>query len=328
MKFILVLSVVFFTSIVTAKSISSGIDLTEEPIKPIPLSISLEPAKVALGKKLFEDPFLAQNEQLSCAQCHQLDQGGDDNTSRPITNSGALDIVNTSTVFNVVYNVRQTWNGEFETLEQQAEGSLQNPRHGNTNWTELLAKLKSHSNYGQLFSTVYGNDKISKESVLDAFATYEKSLITPNAPFDKYLRGDKTAISDQVIKGYQLFKNYGCIACHQGINVGGNMFQKVGIFGDYFKQRGKITEADYGRFNVTGLERDRFVFRVPSLRNITVTAPYFHDGQVITLEDAIDTMVKHQLGRKISSQDKTDIITFLKSLTGEYQGKSLLEVGK
>lgn len=299
------------------------VDLSQEPIQPIPLTLHLDPAKVALGKKLFEDPFIAHDKNQSCFQCHQTTQNGTDNLYRSTTNAGEYDLINTPTIFNVAFNVRHTWSGEFKTLEAEVNGGLHNPRHANTTWDELLPKLESRSDYQKLFSAIYGKKFIDKHMVQETVASYEKSLITPNAPFDKYLRGDKNAISLQAKKGYQLFKNYGCIACHQGVNVGGNMFQKMGVFGDYFAHRGNITKTDYGRFNVTGLEKDRFVFRVPSLRNVAVTAPYFHDGKTKSLDAAIDVMATHQLGRKISTANKAALIAFLNSLTGEYQGKSL-----
>jgi cytochrome c peroxidase len=165
---------------------------------------------------------------------------------------------------------------------------------------------------------------VRKEHVLDAIATYERSLITPNAPFDRYLRGDIYAINAEQKHGYEVFKSYGCISCHQGVNVGGNLFQKVGLFEDYFKLRGgPLTPADLGRYNVTKDERDRHVFRVPSLRNIAVTAPYFHDGSVDKLAYAVEIMARVQLGRKPPPDDVQAIVSFLKSLTGEYQGRAL-----
>lgn len=166
-------------------------------------------------------------------------------------------------------------------------------------------------------------DGLQAKNIQDAIAAFERSLITPNARFDKYLRGDQTALSADELQGYRLFKQYGCIACHQGINVGGNMFQQFGIMGDYFKQRGNLTEADLGRFKVTNNPADKHFFKVPSLRNIALTAPYFHDGSARTLNDAVDVMFKYQLGRSAPAQDKELIIQFLHTLTGELHGKPL-----
>ncbi len=294
----------------------------DEPILPLPLGIRLDSARVALGEKLFNDPRLAHNNALACASCHQLEQGGGDGLPRSITNNLEPDVTNAPSIFNRAFNFRQTWRGAFRTLEEQAESSILNPRHAATTWDELLAKLAADADYAATFTGLYG--AVRKEHVLDALATYERSLITPNAPFDRYLRGDALAISPEQKHGYALFKSYGCISCHQGINVGGNLFQKFGLFADYFKLRGgPITSADLGRFNVTNDERDRYVFRVPSLRNVAVTGPYFHDGSVEHLDYAVEVMARVQLGRKPPPDDVRAIVAFLASLTGEYQGHSL-----
>lgn len=294
----------------------------DEPILPLPLTVELDPARVALGEKLFNDPRLARNNALACASCHRLEQGGADGLPRSVTINGEPDVINAPTIFNRAYNFRQTWRGAFRTLEEQAEADLKNPRHAATTWEELLPKLGADAGYRAEFTRIYG--AVRKEHVLDAIATYERSLITPNAPFDRYLRGDEQAISPEQKHGYALFKSYGCISCHQGTNVGGNLFQKFGLFEDYFKLRGgPITPADLGRFNDTGDERDRHVFRVPSLRNVAVTAPYFHDGSVERLDYAVKAMARVQLGRIPPPDDIRLIVAFLETLTGEYQGRPL-----
>jgi cytochrome c peroxidase len=160
-------------------------------------------------------------------------------------------------------------------------------------------------------------------NVLDALAAYQRSLTTPRARFDRYLAGERTSITADEERGYRLFKSYGCSACHQGVNVGGNLFQKFGIFSDPFTGRGAITQANLGRFAITGMESDRHVFRVPSLRNVAVTAPYFHDGRAATLEEAVEIMALNQLGREIAESDIDLIVKFLGTLTGEYRGRSL-----
>jgi cytochrome c peroxidase len=157
---------------------------------------------------------------------------------------------------------------------------------------------------------------------LDAIAAYQRSLLTPNARFDQYLRG-RDAITDEEKRGYHLFESYGCIACHQGVNVGGNLFQKFGVFQTPLSLKESVSEADPGRFTITHDDQDRHVFRVPSLRNVAVTAPYFHDGRAPTLEEAVDIMAKAQLGRILSQQEIGRIVQFLHTLTGEYQGRSL-----
>jgi cytochrome c peroxidase len=159
--------------------------------------------------------------------------------------------------------------------------------------------------------------------VLDALAIFQRSLITPNARFDRYLKGERDAITADEERGYQLFKAYGCIACHQGANVGGNLFQKFGIFQDLFAGQKTLTKADLGRFTITGVESDRHVFRVPSLRNVAVTAPYFHDGRTASLADAVKIMARNQLGRELDQRDADLIVKFLGTLTGEYRGQPL-----
>ena len=166
-------------------------------------------------------------------------------------------------------------------------------------------------------------DGLKAENIQDAIAVYERSLITPNSRLDRYLRGDKSAVSGDELHGYQLFKQYGCVACHQGVNMGGNMFQKFGVMGDYFGKRGNPTDADLGRYSVTKIESDKHVFKVPSLRNVALTAPYFHDGSAKTLSEAVDVMFKYQLGRLAPVQDKDLIVKFLHTLSGELNGKPL-----
>jgi cytochrome c peroxidase len=188
-----------------------------------------------------------------------------------------------------------------------------------TTWEEIVGKLKTDAQYPAQFQAIYGGD-IRPEDVRDAISIFEKSLLTPDAPFDRYLRGDTTAMTPRQIIGYGLFKQDGCIACHQGVNIGGNLFEKFGVRGDYFVHRGNITPADLGRYAQTGREADRFVFRVPSLRNVALTAPYFHDGSAKTLPDAIQTMARYQLGHTLSAPDRDAIVDFLDSLTGKRKG--------
>ncbi len=296
--------------------------MMSEPISPIPLTITVDAEKIALGKKLFEDPIFSKDNKLACSDCHNLEKGGADNRFRSLTNSGDLDIINTPTIYNVAFNIRFGWAGQFKTLAEQLNSSLHNSRHGNSNWEALLAKLQDSADYADAFQKIYGRQKIQRLWVEEVMIEYQKSMTTPNASFDRYLRGDSQAISETAKRGYRLFKKYGCIACHQGINVGGNMFQKIGIFGNYFKNRDEINPTDYGRFNVSGLEEDKFVFRVPGLRNVELTAPYFHDGHTRTLEEAVELMARHQLGREINEQDRDAIIAFLKTLTGEIPVKA------
>lgn len=293
-----------------------------EPISPIPLDVDVDWDKVALGEKLFRDPLLSYDGSLACLTCHQLDRGGDDGLRLSVTNSGDPGVINSLTVFNSALNFRLTWRGQFRTLDEQVESVLHSPSEMNTSWAEILTKLQAEPDYVAAFGRIY-TDGITRNSVLDAMSNFQRSLVTPNAPFDRYLRGQQDALSAEEIQGYALFKNYGCAACHQGVNVGGNLFQKLGIFKDYFATRATITEADFGRFLDTGAERDRFVFRVPSLRNVAVTAPYFHDGSVDSLAEAVRKMGAAQLGETLLDAEIDLIVKFLRTLTGEYRGRPL-----
>ena len=293
-----------------------------EPIQPIPIDTSLDPAKVALGETLFNDPRLSKNNRLSCASCHILEAGGDDNMTVGTTLNGVPHVINTPTVFNARYNFRQHWNGAAESLPEQVDLVLRNHMEAGSNWNELLTKLSQDPVLVSSFNNIYA-EGLNKENYLDALNTFERSLITPNSRFDQYLLGNTAAITEDEKIGYQRFKEYGCISCHQGINIGGNLFQKFGLFYDYFAERGNITTADYGRINVTNKESDLHVFKVPGLRNVEVTAPYLHDGQAETLEEAVDIMGKTELGKAISEGNIELLVMFLKTLTGEYKGQSL-----
>jgi cytochrome c peroxidase len=289
---------------------------------PLPLPPFEDTAKVALGERLFHDVRLSHHEAMACATCHPLTRGGADGLSHTVPATGSPLLRNTPTVFNVAFNFAYNWDGAIPTLEAQAERALLNPVGMQTTWAELLTTLRADPGYVMAFRTAYP-DGLTRANVLDALVTYERSLITPNARFDRYLRGDREALTAEEQRGYQLFKAYGCIACHQGVNVGGNLFQKFGIFQDPVAPRRPGAAADLGRFLVTGAARDREVFRVPSLRNVALTAPYFHDGRAPTLEHAVITMARVQLGRTLTGEESGVIVQFLHSLTGEYQGRSL-----
>jgi cytochrome c peroxidase len=293
----------------------------DEPVTPVVLAEDLDPAKVALGRELFHDVRLSRGNKLSCASCHHLDRSGDDHNPHSLGSDGRPLDFNAPTVFNATLNYRLNWRGNFRTLEEQNEAVLQDPRLMNTSWEELLKRIRADQDYQAAFSAIYTSAP-QRSSILDALATFHRSLLTPDAPFDDYLRGARDAITADQQRGYQLFKSYGCIACHQGTNLGGNLLQKFGIFADPFSGR-TMTKADLGRYSITHLESDRQVFRVPSLRNIAVTAPYFHDGRTGSLTEAVETMARSQLGRGLPKQDLDLIVGFLSTLTGKYQGRSL-----
>lgn len=292
-----------------------------EPIQPIPLMLALDQNKVNLGKQLFEDVRLSKDNQISCLSCHSFSTGGADRTLHEVGGKG-FGSINTQTVFNSGFNFRLNWNGKFEKLVDQIDSLMQNPNVMGSNWEEVVNKLRASPEYVQAFAQIY-SDGLTPLSIKDAIATYEQSLYTPNSRFDQFLQGDKQALTAAEQEGYRIFKNYGCVSCHQGVNIGGNIFQRFGVIGDYFADRGNITKADLGRFNVTEDEADRYVFRVPSLRNVALTPPYFHDGSAPTLEEAISVMAEYQLGRPLSKQQTKLITQFLHTLSGEYLGKPL-----
>ena len=288
--------------------------LLDEPIKPVPAAPSQDPARVDIGRRLFADVRLSVNGAVSCASCHDLTKGGAGGLVRSTGFGGLPTAVNTPTVFNAALNFKQFWDGRADSLEAQIEEVIRNPIEMGSKWEDVVAKVSGDRGYSAAFGRAY-TDGVTKANIQNAIASYERTLVTPDSRFDRYLRGDRNAISESELSGYAKFKRYGCIACHQGVNVGGNMFQKFGVMADVVK-RGGSTEADLGRFNVTRDEADRYVFKVPGLRNVALTAPYFHDGSAATLEDAVDVMFRYQLGRHASKVDKEEIVRFLGTLTG------------
>jgi len=307
-------------------ALGQGVDpVRDEPIAPIEPDRTLDPAKVALGKALFSDVRLSGGDVRSCTSCHEFNRGGADGLSHSQGANGELEPFNTPTIFNVAGDFRLNWRGNHRVLEVHNEVVLLEPRLMNARWPDVLAKLNKDSGIRSAFESAYGTGP-SREAVLDALATFQRSLSTPDARFDRYLRGDATAITADEKRGYELFKAYGCIACHQGRNVGGNLFQKFGIFSDPFAGRQDDDVADQGRFAITGRETDRRVFRVPSLRNVALTAPYFHDGSADTLDAAVAIMAQAQLGRTMPQEDRDLIIQFLGTLTGEYEGRPLSQI--
>jgi len=295
--------------------------LGREPITPIPHIADLNPLKVALGEQLFADPVLSKGNAMSCATCHILVIGGMDQQQFSYGVSGEPLPVNTPTIFNIRFNSHYNWNGRFENINDQNDRVISFTLQ--TSWEDIAKKLNESDNYRQAFNAVYNTNIVRPHDIRDALVAYQKSLITPNSRFDRYLKGELNAINTVEKQGYDRFKRLGCVACHQGVNIGGNVFQRFGLFEEYFSNRGNITTVDFGRFTITGRERDRFVFRVPSLRNIAITAPYFHDGSAATLEEAVKTMARYQLGHTPTAEDVRLIVAFLRTLTGEHNGASL-----
>lgn len=287
-----------------------------DAISPIvPSSVDLEKAK--LGKQLFEDKVFSKDNSLSCASCHALPKAGCDNLPTYIGLHKKPGLLNTPTVLNASLNFRQFWDGRVKSLENVIDDHIENETVFANNWPKIEASVKSSTEYTGLFKTLYSSSNANADMIKNALVNYLNVLYTPDSPFDKFLQGDKSALSSEAQKGYELFQQYGCITCHQGPNIGGNLFQPLGIYKNYFADKGYLTHADLGRFNVTKREQDKFVFKVPSLRNIALTGPYLHDGSVKTLDEVVKIMGTYQVGQEIPNYDIPFIVKFLESLSGK-----------
>lgn len=288
----------------------------DEPVQPIPQSLPVNADKAALGMRLFHDPRLSGDNSISCAHCHQLGVGGVDGrkTSRGV--GGQTGPINAPTVFNAVFNIEQLWDGRAADLQAQAGGPPLNPiEMASQSWEEIIGKLSQDTQLSQDFRKVYPQS-FTGGTITDAIAEFEKTLITPNSPFDKYLRGDDNALTAQQKRGWKLFKDNKCATCHAGIIMGGRSFEPLGLKRDF--AFGNVTTADVGRMNVTREARDRLRQKVPTLRNVAQTAPYFHRGDVPTLDRAVKLMLRYQVGNELAQRDIDDIVAFLKSLDGVY----------
>jgi cytochrome c peroxidase len=295
----------------------------DEPILPLPDRVTdVEPAKVTLGARLFADKRVSADNSVSCQSCHLPDFGGADPRRHSVSAFGKVRELNSPSIFNVRYNTSGlNWTGRTKDLDTQISGSISNADTMAHDWGKVIEILAADPQLAAEFKAAYGEEPVSQKNAMHAIVSFEKSLVTPSR-FDDWLKGDDKAITAQEERGYQKFKAYGCTGCHGGINVGGNTFMKMGLTGDYFadrekKGRGAMVEVDKGRLLVTKKPEDTHVFRVPSLRNVALTAPYFHDGAVPTLDEAIQLMGSMQLGREIPPADRQDIAGFLRSLTGK-----------
>ncbi|MDR1849338.1 MAG: cytochrome-c peroxidase [Zoogloeaceae bacterium] len=288
--------------------------LSEEPIIPITIPTGLDRQKVALGQSLFRDVRLSRDGTVSCATCHNLLLGGVDRLPRSRGVGNAEGDINAPTVYNSGFNFRQFWDGRAASLEEQAAGPILNPAEMASSWEKVISVLEADAQISARFHAVY-DGPATPSRVTEAIAEFERSLVTPSR-FDRWLKGDERALSEQELEGYRLFKRHGCIACHQGKNVGGNIYQRFGVMLDYFAGK-TATKADLGRFNVTGREEDRHVFKVPTLRNIALTAPYFHDASAHSLQEAVAIMGRYQLGVDLPAEEVQSIVLFLQTLTGE-----------
>lgn len=295
-----------------------------EPVRPVDLSLEYDKEKAALGFALFHDTRLSVDNTVSCASCHALETAGVDNHQYSHGVNDQLGGVNAPTVYNAVYNFVQFWDGRARTLADQAAGPPLNPvEMASESFDQIIAKLKADKKFSTAFRKVYP-DGITQANITDAIEQFERTLITPNSAFDKWLRGDDDAITAEELAGYELFKKYDCATCHAGPNLGGLTYELMGLRRHYFADRGlELTHEDNGRFKETGNERDRHRFKVPGLRNVEHTWPYYHDGTRETLEEAVRDMGLYQSGVELSEGEINSIVAFLNTLTGEYNGKKI-----
>ncbi len=290
----------------------------QEPIEPITPPKNINIALSELGKKLYFDPRLSRSGFISCNSCHNLSMGGTDNLKTSIGDRWQQGPINSPTVLNSSLSVAQFWDGRAKDLKEQAGGPIANP--GEMAFSHILAVgvIESIPAYVREFKLAFGEDVIDIDKVTTAIAEFEKTLVTPNSRFDKWLLGDEDAITPQERAGYSLFKSSGCVACHNGPALGGTSFQKMGVVEPY-----QAKSSVEGRSAVTGKDADRFKFKVPTLRNVELTYPYFHDGEAETLAEAVDIMGRLQLGKKFTKEENAQIVAFLKTLTGEQPQFSL-----
>jgi cytochrome c peroxidase len=274
-----------------------------DPITPIPARSAQDPRRLVLGERLFNDPRLSHDDTHSCSSCHDMRTNGASANAHDLTPEGRPLALNTPTVFNASLNFRLNWEGNFRSLEDHAEQTLRNPAIMASSANEIVSKLRADAEAVRQFRDAYGREP-DVAALLDAIATYERSLVTPGSRFDRWLAGEAAAITSEELSGYELFKSLGCVSCHQGVNVGGNLFQRHGIF----HPLGSAEPA---------------LVRVPSLRNVATTPPYFHDGSAPTLSEAVKAMGIAQLDRVLTEQQIAAIVAFLDTLTGTYQGQAI-----
>jgi cytochrome c peroxidase len=291
-----------------ARSAAAEIPAALGRITPIPQPPEVDPLKLSLGQRLFRDTRLSRDGMRTCASCHDVVTNGANGNRRGKAPHGSEIPFNVITVFNAALSFRFNWEGNFSTLEEQAEASLENPAIMEGSVDETLEKLNADRDMVDQFRGTYGRGP-DRASLLDAIASYERSLVTPDSRFDRWLGGDATALSAEEQTGYRLFQSLGCVSCHQGVNIGGNLFERSGIFHPLASSKPAI-------------------LRVPSLRNVAVTPPYFHDGSAPTLRDAVQKMGNAQLNWTLSEPEIDAIVAFLTTLTGTYQGRPLAEAAR
>jgi len=297
--------------------------LRSAAIPPLPTSLTVDFRKAELGRKLYNDKRLSGDDTVSCATCHDLAKGGTDQEKVSTGVRGQKGGINAPTTFNAAFQFMQFWDGRAPTLEAQAGGPPNNPIEMDSNWKQIIGKLDADPAFAQEFKAVYP-DGFTEKTITDAIAAFERTLLTPNSRFDKFLAGDSQALSPEESRGYALFQDAGCATCHSGVLLGGGSFEPMSRHGDYFKERGgALTDADKGRFNASKTDSDSQKFKVPTLRNVVKTFPYFHDGSTSDLKEAVRVMAKYQCGDIFSPDQCASVAAFLATLTGEYQGKPL-----
>lgn len=284
----------------------------KEPLSPIPLENVVDKQKALLGYRLFTDSILSSDNTVSCMSCHNIfGSGGADQNVVSIGVENKKGHIQAPTVLNAKYNFRQFWNGRAEDLAQQAIGPIHDPTELNMSRKDVENRLNASEEYKNLFFKVYKTDTIKFDQVIDAIVEFENALTTPNSKFDKYLRGEDSLTQNE-LEGYNIFKQIGCITCHNGINIGSNSMQKIGLFEEY-----KNAKNYPDLYSVTHDPAYLNVFKVPTLRNISKTSPYLHDGSAKTLKDAVVTMARYQLGTTLSDEEIDKIVKFLNTLNGQ-----------
>jgi len=306
---------------VTAHAGSGLMKRAQRMFKPIPTqppkldNNPITPVKVKLGKTLFFDPRLSASALISCNTCHNIGMGGDDYQETSIGHGWQKGPRNAPTVFNAVFNIAQFWDGRAKDLREQAKGPVQAAVEMNNKPEQVIRTLKSMPGYARMFKEAFPGEKdpLTFDNMAKAIEVFEATLLTPDSRFDRYLNGDSKALTKEEQEGLRLFVNRGCAACHSGINMGGTGHFPFGVVE---KPAEEITAGDVGRFKVTGLKFDQYVFKSPSLRNLELTPPYFHSGKVWSMSEAVAIMGSAQLGISLTEEESGKITTFLKSTTG------------
>lgn len=304
-------------------------------LPPVPEDNPLTEPKVELGKQLFFDPRLSKNENLSCNSCHNVMAGGSDGLATPVGSTGNKHRRNTPTVWNVGFHTSLHWDGEALSLEHQFMMHLVDPAVLANSEKNLVQRLASIPAYRRQFKEVFNDEGISSVTVAKALASYQRTLNTPHSPFDRYLNGEESAISEQAKRGFETFKRVECSACHFYVNLAGpqpGIALKMGegfweLFpntrGTVYEEKYALISDDLGRYNYTGQEDHKIMWRLPTLRNVAITAPYFHNGKVKTLDEAVRVMAATELNRELNEQQVADIVEFLKSLTGKFPQQTM-----